>query len=280
MYYREIMNSSMMNAPEHSGPESWTQDPGAEFETQNEKMEVLDERTKLARDYVTHYLEGASPNLEDAAMSLINAQQSDLENENYWKVGLPERLQLKSNEVDRLTEFVAQLKADRGWSTEVTPEATSPQAEAGGVAGSETAEAAIESGKLFTDKAEAREVFLAQAEALARDLDTIERNDEYPLQMLEELMSVLKGYAVEMELEDGRVVRGLPLTLADSGVPEAEWDDWGRSDRVSTGALPTLRTQLDQAIRRGGSFTARQVLAAYYPAAVERTIDRLFNAAA
>ena len=270
-----------MISPEQNGPESWTQDPGAEFETEQERDEELSARHRAAREYAEHHLEGAGRDVVDAAMSLVNDHQSDLENPNYI-AEVKRRMQLSEPQSEALDGFIAQLKSDRGWTSEADGEANEV-AEAGGspetgVTENASTSESVEAPTVFTDKGEAREAFLQNAEAMESALAAIEVSED-PYQSLDELLAVLKQYTVEMQLDNGKVIKGMPHYLDESGVPQEEWEDWGASpnSRINSGGISALRSDLETALKTGTPFTARQVFSTYYPKSVEQTIDRLFG---
>lgn len=249
-------------------------------ESGDEQYAAMMERYNQVQEYVRHHLpEGASRAVEGAAMTLMDSTKEDLENEQYWKIGLPERLQLNAREVEQLEAFVNQLKADREWATEEA-EPDNSEGEAEQVATGETeapAEMVDGEPQVFENPAAAYETMQANMEALGAELDTLEAIEDDPYQTLQNFFAILKKHSVRMKVSSGKEVDGLPITISDSHIPQEDWDNWGRDhSKVNSGSISSMKTFITPKVVSEPGFRAENVAHSYYPKVVVDTLNRLF----
>tara|TARA_B100000508_G_C11463896_1_gene280534 strand:- start:4853 stop:5671 length:819 start_codon:yes stop_codon:yes gene_type:complete len=270
-----------MYSPEDTAPTSWTKAAEGGMSPEDQESD-LENRHGAAQEYVDYYLEGAGDGLESAAMSLINAVQSDLENPNYiaaLKEGLSDA------DAGRLDEFIDQLKADRGWgdgAAEEAADAPNVTEEATASAATETApaEAAAEAEPVvYESKEAAAEALRENAEAMAADLAALEAVEDDPYQTLQNFFAVLDSYAVDIQStsRESDVIRGIPVTMYDSAIPETEYDDWGgQPDRATSGSISGLKRSLtiDKVMKDG--FSAEEATNGFVHPAIIDTLNRLF----
>lgn len=269
------------------GPKSWTEDPGEDFEGEAKQTE-LDERYQQSQEYVDHHLESASHDARETAMSFVNDSREDLERPEFIEAQL-ERAQLNGAEREQVLGFLEQLKRDRGWSeptneaTDVAGEAISTEVEAGiGVTAETSAEAEP---MVYEDTGAAAEAMRANSEAMAAELAALEAVEDDPYQTLKNFYAILDAHAVSMasSARPGEVIKGIPVSLAESSIPEDQYDEWGGTresfnphDKFTSGAISNLKATLNPEVVSKAGFRAEDVLQSYYHPAIINTLNRLF----
>jgi hypothetical protein len=123
----------------------------------------------------------------------------------------------------------------------------------------------------------AYERFQERLPVLEAALAELESNPDSPQDVLDAFFAILKANAVDIQLADGRVIKGFPCYIDESGVPKEDWSQWGKTDRISSGSLNEIRRVFNYQTVSEPGFTVRKAFSSYLPRAIEQTLDRLFS---
>lgn len=119
-------------------------------------------------------------------------------------------------------------------------------------------------------------------EALGQQLSGIEKTDNL-YDVREQFAAVLKEFSFKVQLDNGKVVSAIPLTLQDSQIPADAYEEWGSSavnGKIQVSTVNHILETVDEYLRTslGAPFNTDELLAdnILLPVVAD-TIKRLFG---